>query len=403
MKSNTSITKLSQTPLPPLPKWISKTGMPNISSGISFLVFSYLPILMFSYYFSPTNIRAVTMLLYSTMISVIVLSIQWILSPPDRSISKSYFNKPRVIVLTGSASGMSQRLTEYFLDHGHYVCATDIRIDELKRQHEGKDYNGRLLLHKLDVCDPNNWNDVIKNVIQQFGTIHVHFNIAGVLFPHKIQDATTKEINIQIDVNLKGVVFGTRAVANAMKQLKYDNNDDEGGHIVNFSSMGGLATVSGVTLYAATKFAVRGFSMACSKDLSNDNISVTCFMPDAVQTPMVDLQLKMEESAMAFSGDILSLEQVENAIINHVIIERPVEYWLSSRARLARFGDIFGASRAVALAEWLMKRSGIIKQNKIKKNLINNSTYDTTTRSNNGKSLLPDQRTKESGFCIKCT
>jgi hypothetical protein len=82
------------------------------------------------------------------------------------------------------------------------------------------------------------------------------------------------------------------------------------------------------------------------------------------------LQLKMEESAMAFSGDILSLQQVEHAIINHVLIERPVEYWLSSRARLARFGDIFGASRAVAIAEWLMKRSGIIKQNNIKKNLI---------------------------------
>ena len=134
------------------------------------------------------------------------------------------------------------------------------------------------------------------------------------------------------------------------------------GHIINFSSMGGLATVSGVTLYAASKFAVRGFSSACSKDLADSNIAVTCFMPDAVQTPMVDLQLNFDEASMAFSGDILSLEEVEDCILNKVLIERPVEQWLSSRANVARFGDIFGASRAVALAEWFMRGKGAQRQ-----------------------------------------
>ena len=253
---------------------------------------------------------------------------------------------------------MSQRLTRYFLDHGHYVSATDVRIDELKRQHEHDKYDGRLLVQKLDVCNPEEWDRCIATAIQTFGNIDLHFNIAGVLCPHKIQDATVREINLQIDVNVKGVVFGTRAIANAMKNKpKEQVGGHVGGHIVNFSSMGGLATVSGVTLYACSKFAVRGFSMACSKDLAEHGISVTCFMPDAVQTPMVDLQLKMEESAMAFSGEILSLDQVEEAITKEVILNRPVEFWLSSRARLARFGDIFGASRAVALAEWGMKRT----------------------------------------------
>ena len=159
-------------------------------------------------------------------------------------------------------------------------------------------------------------------------------------------------------MNVKGVVFGTRAIAKAMQnRTKEQVGGQVGGHIVNFSSMGGLATVSGVTLYACSKFAVRGFSMACSKDLAEHGIAVTCFMPDAVQTPMVDLQLQMEESAMAFSGEILSLDQVEEAIVEEVILQRPVEFWLSSRARLARFGDIFGASRAVALAEWGMKHA----------------------------------------------
>ena len=83
---------------------------------------------------------------------------------------------------------------------------------------------------------------------------------------------------------------------------------------------------------------------------------------DAVQTPMVDLQLNFDEASMAFSGDILSLEEVEDCVLNKVLIERPVEQWLSSRANVARFGDLFGASRAVALAEWFMRGKGAQRQ-----------------------------------------
>ena len=161
-------------------------------------------------------------------------------------------------------------------------------------------------------------------------------------------------------------MFSTNQNNNDNNNNYYNNNNNKdainGGHIINFSSMGGLATVSGVTLYAASKFAVRGFSFAASKDLIDENIAVTCFMPDAVQTPMVDLQLNFDDASMAFSGDILSLDEVEECIFNKVLIERPVECWLSSRANVARFGDIFGSSRAVAIAEYLMRRKGVQRQ-----------------------------------------
>ena len=157
-----------------------------------------------------------------------------------------------------------------------------------------------------------------------------------------------REIDLQVDVNIKGVAHGTRAAALSMLSRNRGRHGGVG-HIVNFSSMGGLATVSGVTLYAASKFAVRGFSLAADKDLREEGLAVSVFMPDAVQTPMVDLQLSHDGAAMAFSGDILSLHQVEDCIMNDVLPLRPAETWLSSRARLARFGDIFGSSRAVAL------------------------------------------------------
>lgn len=59
--------------------------------------------------------------------------------------------------------------------------------------------------------------------------------------------------------------------------------------------------------YAASKYAVRGLSFAAAKDLKPLGICVTCLMPDAVQTPMVEMQLHHEESSIAYSAGILTL------------------------------------------------------------------------------------------------
>ena len=82
---------------------------------------------------------------------------------------------------------------------------------------------------------------------------------------------------------------------------------------------------------------------------------------------------------MAFSGDILSLDEVEECIFNKVLIERPVECWLSSRANVARFGDIF-EHRAVAIAEYLMRRKGVQRQEAL---LKNNNIHNNDNNNNN--------------------
>lgn len=283
------------------------------------------------------------------------------LSSPDRKVPADYFLRERRFLLTGCASGMGRHLARALLERGHKVCATDVDEKGLLAAYD--DYTQKrcanLLVQRLDVRDPEAWVKVVSLCEETWGGVDVAMNIAGVLAPHRVQDATTSEINLQIDVNVKGVVFGTKAVSALMAKQQ------EGGQIINFSSMAAIGVVSGVTIYHASKFAVRGFSLAAAKDLADLGVCVTCFLPDAVQTPMVDLQLNFDEGAMAFSGDILSLAEMEDCIINHAITERPVEIWLSSRARLARFGDILGASRVVLLAEACMKHKGRKRQSAI--------------------------------------
>ncbi len=142
---------------------------------------------------------------------------------------------------------------------------------------------------------------------------------------------------------MKGTVLGTRAAARRMVPAGK-------GHIVNFGSLASLAPVPGLCLYTASKFAVRGFSLAAATELARHGVAVTLVMPDAVQTPMLDLQLEYEEAAMTFSGDRpLTVEDIERVLVERVLPKRPMELTIPlSRGSLARF-----ANAAPEMSRWL--------------------------------------------------
>ena len=160
------------------------------------------------------------------------------------------------------------------------VCATDRNTKQLKEvfaAHESR-YGSKLLLLGLDVRERGQWDSTCHTMVEAWGGIDVGFNVAGYLAPRRIQDATAEEIDLHLDVNLKGVIIGTQAVAAVMAR------QSSRGHIMNVSSMAAgdmshpvsdlsshalsaVAPVSGVTLYAATKYGVRGFSLAAAKAL----------------------------------------------------------------------------------------------------------------------------------------
>eukprot|EP00966_Prymnesium_polylepis_P066992 1554997-Prymnesium_polylepis.2 len=85
---------------------------------------------------------------------------------------------------------------------------------------------------------------------------------------------------------LKGVMHGTVAAARAFQSQAVAAHDGHGGHVINVSSLGAVAPVSGVSLYQAAKAGCRTFSLAAAKDLASHNVVVSVLMPDAVATPM---------------------------------------------------------------------------------------------------------------------
>ncbi|MCA9656112.1 MAG: SDR family oxidoreductase [Myxococcales bacterium] len=239
----------------------------------------------------------------------------------------------RRILITGCASGIGRDLSRTLVAAGQRVMATDLDPERLAETAAGWS-SARTRVRRLDVTDPEQWQDAIEAAEEAFGGLDVLVNVAGALVPgwsHELSDAA---VDLQIDVNLKGVVHGTRAVTPGMMARG-------GGQVINVASLAALAPVSGLAVYCATKYAVRGYSLSVAMELRAHGIAVTVVCPDAVQTPMLDVQRDVEAAAMTFSGPrVLTAHEVSEAIVR-AMDERPLEVLLPpSRGWLAKLADL---------------------------------------------------------------
>jgi len=267
----------------------------------------------------------------------------------------------RVFVVTGAASGIGKHLAKQIAARGHRVVATDLDEQGLAALHgESPQHAARILLQPLDVTRAAAWETAMDAAEKAFGPVDVVMNVAGVLKPGFVHEIDEQSVNLHIDVNVKGVIWGTRAAARRMLARG-------SGHIINFGSLASMAAVPGLCLYSASKFAVRGFSLAAAAELEPLGVAVTLVMPDAVKTPMLDLQVDYREAAMTFSGHApLTVEDIEQLIFDKVLPKRPLEIAIPvSRGLLARLGTT--VPRATLILAPLLKKKGWKAQEEIKK------------------------------------
>ena len=157
-------------------------------------------------------------------------------------------------------------------------------------------------------------------------------NSAGVIRPGFLEGYGLEDIDYHLNCNAKGTILGTTLIGRELKNQGF-------GHILNISSLAGLAPVSGLSLYAASKFAVRGFSLSVAAELKKYGVWVTVICPDLVNTPMLDLQLGYpEETKLTFSGpkQVLEAEDVVRAILRVMESPRALVCIPESRGLLAK-------------------------------------------------------------------
>lgn len=270
-------------------------------------------------------------------------------------------NAKEVYIITGSASGIGRRLSESLARRGVHVVAADIDAKGLKNLAElAKSKSWALETKQLDVRKHAEWKKLVDGVSKKHGRLDVLLNVAGYLKPGYCHQSTADEVDRHLDINAKGLIFGMQAAARVMVAAGR-------GHIVNFASLAGVAGIPGISLYSASKHAVRGYSLAAAQELKSHGVYVTVVCPDAVQTPMLDLQVDYDEAALTFSGDrFLTVEDVERVILNKVLPKKPPEVLIPGyRGLLTKLGSAFPGIAAFLAGS--LGRKGRKKQSELRK------------------------------------
>ena len=245
------------------------------------------------------------------------------------------------MLITGCASGIGLKLTDRLFREGHRILATDINETGLRaaaRVH-GWDKSGGMMLASHDVRSPDSWEACVQSVVKKWGQLDVLLNIAGILIPGYSHEVDEAQIVKHLDINVKGVMLGTSVAGRHMVARR-------SGHIVNMASLAGVTPVPGLAVYSGSKHAVRGFSLSAALDFKEHGVDVSVVCPDAVDTPMLDLQKDYEEASLTFSGPKpLTADEVVSAIVKEVLPNKTLETLLapeySGRAQIARMASLF--------------------------------------------------------------
>jgi 3-oxoacyl-[acyl-carrier protein] reductase len=263
----------------------------------------------------------------------------------------------RRVIVTGAASGIGARIAHELIARGDRVCAADLNTATMEALRSLASTKDQLRIEKLDVRDPVAWERVVDGCVSAWGSIDVLLNVAGVLRVGNATDIVSDDVHFHLDINTKGVIFGTQAAIRVMLPQQQ-------GHIVNIASLAALTPVPGLSLYCASKFAVRGYSLSVAQELRPHGIKVSVVCPDAVQTPMLDIQANDERAALTFSGNrSLTADEVAQAVIDEVLVKAPIELALPRyRGSLAK---IAGAAPQLAMVLVnTMRQRGIKRQRK---------------------------------------
>ncbi|MBU43394.1 MAG: 3-ketoacyl-ACP reductase [Spirochaetaceae bacterium] len=265
------------------------------------------------------------------------------------------------IFMTGAAGGVGRVLARELLEAGHRLMVTDRDLKQLKSFYAeaAEAFGDALSLQRMDVTSYSSWKKALESFAKKSGSLDVVLNIAGLLKPGYSYAVDGAAIDMHMDVNAKGTMYGIAVASSIMK-------DQGHGHIISISSLAGVAPIPGISLYSASKFAVRGYSLAVAQEMAEHNVQLTVLCPDAIRTPMLDLQKDYEEAALTFSGsrfltpDDVSTE-IQNLIVQGQQGKAPVEKTLpGSRGLLAKIAS-FAPATNMRIAGMLRKK-GLKKQ-----------------------------------------
>lgn len=186
--------------------------------------------------------------------------------------------KDKVVFITGAARGIGYEIAQAFLEEGAKVMISDINEESLEKALENLSENAAGI-----VCDVSKEEDVkraIDATVEQFGSIDILINNAGLQHVAMIEDFPAAKFEQMLKIMLVGPFLTTKYALPYMKEKNF-------GRIINISSINGLIGFAGKSAYNSAKHGVIGLTKVTALETAEYNITANAICPGYADTALV--------------------------------------------------------------------------------------------------------------------
>ena len=187
----------------------------------------------------------------------------------------------KTAIVTGGTRGIGFAIVKKYLENGANVAVAGSRKESVdKALAQLSEYEGRVMGIWPDLCSPEEAAAAFASVKEEFGSLDILANNAGLSSRTSLYDYTVEEFSKVMDLNVKAVFVCSQAAARIMKE-------QGGGVIINTSSMVSVYGQPSGCAYPTSKFAVNGLTKSLARELAKDHIRVNAVAPGVTRTDMV--------------------------------------------------------------------------------------------------------------------
>lgn len=199
----------------------------------------------------------------------------------------------KVVLITGAAGGFGKLLAQRLSERGAKLVLGDLNEQGVKAV--AQSLPGDALGLACDVAKEDQVQALADACISHFGQLDIAVNNAGMSTQMKsLLQITEQEMDLNFAVNAKGVLFGMKSQIPLMLQ--------QGGSILNVSSMAGLGAAPKLAPYCAAKHAVVGLTKTAAVEFAKKNVRVNAICPFFSYTPLIDSLLESDMEGMMVNG-----------------------------------------------------------------------------------------------------
>lgn len=222
-----------------------------------------------------------------------------------------------VILITGASSGIGEATARLFAQNGYRVVVAARRMDRLRAlTDEIRSQGGEALPVACDVTQQEDIRRLVDETLSTYGQIDILFNNAGFGRLDWLENLDPdRDIEEQLKVNLLGLILVTRLVLPHMIERR-------SGTIINMASIAGLVATPTYSIYAASKYAVRGFTDALRREVGVFGIHVSAIYPGGVRTEFSSHTGKQRKTGIG-TPSLLRLEAEDVAKVVFRVARHP--------------------------------------------------------------------------------